>query len=84
VGKNLRKNQRSIDMSLKNFNPERIGMGICPDCNGCGRKKGAVCSKCGGFGFVRKGGDVPYTSDTDGPGSIRPAWNGFFALMTLA
>ncbi len=43
----------------KILNPEKYNMAICPVCNGKGRlpkhpRGFEVCSKCGGFGFVKK------------------------------
>jgi DnaJ-class molecular chaperone len=43
-------------MKSKAFNPDKIGMRICPHCNGYGRKYGTVCSRCGGFGYIKKDG----------------------------
>lgn len=44
-------------MKNKNFDPEKIGMEGCPHCNSYGRKYGVVCSRCGGFGYIKKDGD---------------------------
>jgi DnaJ-class molecular chaperone len=44
------------EMESKVFNPEKIGMRICPHCNSYGRKYGSVCSRCGGFGYIKKDG----------------------------
>jgi len=44
-------------MKKKVFDPERIGMRGCSHCNGYGRKYGVVCSRCGGFGYIKKDGD---------------------------
>jgi DnaJ-class molecular chaperone len=43
----------------KQFDPEKYGMTICPHCNGSGSLQDSpdsmnVCTKCGGFGLVRK------------------------------
>ena len=43
----------------KSFDPEKHGMVMCPECKGHGKlPKGSggakVCSKCGGFGLIRK------------------------------
>ena len=46
-------------MKTGQFNPKEIGMEVCPDCNSDGRKKGEVCPRCGGFGFVIKREEVP-------------------------
>jgi DnaJ-class molecular chaperone len=43
-------------MNSKVFNPEKIGMKGCPHCNSYGRKYGSVCSRCGGFGYIKKDG----------------------------
>jgi len=40
-------------MTMQVFNPERIGMEICPFCKSSGRKDDGVCLRRGGFGFVR-------------------------------
>jgi len=44
-------------MKNKAFDPEKIGMKGCPHCNSYGRKNGVVCSRCGGFGYIKKDGD---------------------------
>jgi DnaJ-class molecular chaperone len=41
------------------FDPEKHGMVMCPECKGNGKlPKGPggakVCSKCGGFGLIKK------------------------------
>jgi hypothetical protein len=46
------------------FDPEEIGMEICPDCNSEGRRNGDVCSQCGGFGFVIKREEAPLGEGT--------------------
>lgn len=51
--RNHRKDIIASPMKEKVFNPERIGMEICPSCKGFGRKDNEVCLRCGGFGFVR-------------------------------
>jgi DnaJ-class molecular chaperone len=43
----------------KGFEPEKYGMMICPYCNGNGSLLNGsdgmdVCTKCGGFGLVKK------------------------------
>ncbi len=43
----------------KSFDPEKHGMVMCPECKGHGKlPKGPggvkVCSKCGGFGLIKK------------------------------
>jgi DnaJ-class molecular chaperone len=43
----------------KPFNPEKHGMVMCPECKGDGKlprgPRGAkVCSRCGGFGLIKK------------------------------
>ena len=43
-------------MNSKAFNPGKIGMKNCPHCNSYGRKYGTVCSRCGGFGYIKKDG----------------------------
>ncbi len=47
-----------VDMG-KVFDPENIGMVVCPFCSGKGklpddRDNFRVCSQCGGFGMVKK------------------------------
>jgi len=46
----------------KKFNPEKYGMVACPVCNGYGRIRFphhvTVCQNCGGFGFIKKKGEV--------------------------
>jgi len=49
-------------MESKNsrFNPEKIGMVFCPNCEGSGKSfdedKGVdVCMVCRGFGLIKKG-----------------------------
>jgi RecJ-like exonuclease len=43
----------------KTFDPEEYGMILCPGCYGHGyienHEGRDVCSKCGGFGFIKKG-----------------------------
>jgi ribosomal protein L37AE/L43A len=46
----------------KSFNPEKYKMISCPFCRGTGKSSNAgegikVCIQCGGFGWVKKGGD---------------------------
>ncbi len=44
-------------MDKKIFNPEKYGMVICVSCYGHGyiqNPKRQCCSKCGGFGFIKK------------------------------
>ena len=46
----------------KSFNPEKYKMIYCPSCGGTGKssigdEKVKVCSRCGGFGWVKKGED---------------------------
>ena len=53
----------------KDFFPEKYGMLICPVCDGKGflikssslsdNFSRSVCDKCGGFGAIRKGEEVP-------------------------
>jgi len=43
-------------MNGKAFNGGKIGMKPCPHCNSYGRKYGSVCSRCGGFGYIKKDG----------------------------
>jgi ferredoxin-thioredoxin reductase catalytic subunit len=46
--------------SIKTFNPERYGMGVCPECNSTGYVQNPnhqCCPKCGGFGYIRKEGE---------------------------
>ncbi len=43
----------------KMFNPEKYGMLFCLECHGSGKilnepEDIEVCSKCGGFGFIKK------------------------------
>jgi uncharacterized OB-fold protein len=41
----------------KNFNPEKYGMVVCPDCKSNGYircPERQCCPKCGGFGFIKK------------------------------
>jgi DnaJ-class molecular chaperone len=42
----------------KGFNPEKYTMIFCPSCGGTGKllndEEVNVCSKCGGFGLVKK------------------------------
>jgi hypothetical protein len=43
------------------FDPEKYGMLFCLECNGNGKLLNEcedieVCSKCGGFGFIKKEG----------------------------
>ena len=43
--------------SIRNFNSEKYGMVVCPDCKGIGyvqNPKRQCCPKCGGFGFIKK------------------------------
>jgi DnaJ-class molecular chaperone len=47
----------------KSFDPEKHGMVMCPECKGNGKfPKGPegtrVCSKCGGFGLIKKEQDL--------------------------
>ena len=51
-------------MKKTRFDPEEIGMEICPDCNSGGRKNGIVCPGCGGFGFIIKRDEVPLVEGT--------------------
>ncbi len=42
-----------------NFDPKRYGMLFCLKCNGSGKLLNdsdhpEICSKCGGFGFIKK------------------------------
>jgi DnaJ-class molecular chaperone len=39
-------------MDRKAFYSKRIGVEICPTCEGNGSKDREVCSTCGGFGLV--------------------------------
>lgn len=65
--RSLRFNGKGTAMN-KNFNPQRYGMVVCPLCNGKGflimdtEKMGdlvrKVCVKCGGFGAIKKEGEV--------------------------
>jgi len=46
----------------KCFNPENYKMIFCPSCKGTGKSSDEdegvkVCSHCGGFGWVKRGGD---------------------------
>ena len=48
----------------KPFNPEKHGMVMCPECKGDGKlPKGPggakVCSRCRGFGLIKKEQDHP-------------------------
>ena len=51
-------NPRNVNNgSIKNFNPEKYGMVVCPDCNGIGYVENPTrqcCPKCGGFGYIKK------------------------------
>jgi DnaJ-class molecular chaperone len=43
----------------KSFNPEKYKMILCPSCGGMGKSSNGneeveVCSRCGGFGWVKK------------------------------
>jgi DnaJ-class molecular chaperone len=41
----------------KTFDPEKIGMALCPLCDGKGftvNPKRNLCPKCGGFGLIKK------------------------------
>jgi len=41
----------------KTFDPEKIGMVLCPLCDGKGftiNSKRKCCQKCGGFGLIKK------------------------------
>ena len=48
----------------RKFSPEKYGMMVCPVCDGYGRIHAShdvdvkVCQNCGGFGFIKKEGNV--------------------------
>jgi hypothetical protein len=44
-------------MKERGFNAERIGMRSCLHCSGYGRKYRVICSRCGGFGYIKKDGN---------------------------
>jgi DnaJ-class molecular chaperone len=46
--------------AIKQFNPEKHGMALCPVCKGTGYVQNPTrqcCPKCGGFGYIKKEGD---------------------------
>jgi len=54
----------------KTFDPEKIGMVLCPLCNGKGftiNPKRKCCQKCGGFGLIKmeveKDTNIPTRND---------------------
>jgi RecJ-like exonuclease len=43
--------------AIKEFNPEKYGMVVCPECKGIGcveNPTSQCCPKCGGFGYIKK------------------------------
>jgi PHP family Zn ribbon phosphoesterase len=56
--------ERKKEKLNKHFDPERYQMTRCPSCGGTGKLSNGdegvkVCSQCGGFGWIKKGGDQP-------------------------
>ena len=56
-------------MRRKTFDPEKYGMILCPVCYGHGYIEGHegrdACSKCGGFGIIKKGDDSEEKATVD-------------------
>jgi len=54
---------------VKEFDPEKCGMMVCPVCKGYGRilypDDVKVCQNCGGFGFIRKEGNEKLMDTTE-------------------